>query len=105
MKQAVEKAGLRVPRHGRARSKQEAWAASSASGSRRSSSRSTAPAARTPTAATTRTSSSARCSARAHIEELSVEEFIEGEELTYDTVCADGPHPVRERRLVPARSR
>ena len=26
----------------------------------------------------------------AHVEELSVEEFVDGEEFTYDTVCADG---------------
>ncbi|PRQ02966.1 argininosuccinate lyase [Enhygromyxa salina] len=31
----------------------------------------------------------------AHVRELSVEEYIEGEEFTYDTVCVDG-HPVYE---------
>ncbi len=31
----------------------------------------------------------------AHVPELSVEEYIEGEEFTYDTVCVDG-HPVYE---------
>ena len=28
-----------------------------------------------------------------HVHEVSVEEFVDGEELTYDTVCADGQDP------------
>ena len=35
-----------------------------------------------------------------HVPELSVEEFVDGEELTYDTVCANGHRAVRERALV-----
>ena len=37
-----------------------------------------------------------------HVPEVSVEEFVDGEEFTYDTVCADGSAPVRERHVVPA---
>lgn len=90
MKQAVEKAGLRVPRHGRARSKQEAWAAVERTGY---------PAICKPIDGAG-SKDTFRCNdaqeferalqATQHIEELSIEEFIEGEELTYDTVCAGG---------------
>ena len=37
--------------------------------------------------------------------EVSVEEFIEGEEYTFDTICADGRDPLLQRRLVPPASR
>jgi hypothetical protein len=90
MKQAVEKAGLRVPRHGRARSTQEAWAAVERCGF---------PAIVKPIDGAG-SKDTYRCNDKQefeaalqkvkHIDELSVEEFIEGEELTYDTVCADG---------------
>lgn len=90
MKQAVEKAGLRVPRHGRARSTKEAWTAVERCGY---------PAIVKPIdgagSKDTYRCNDAREFDQAlakvkHIDELSVEEFIEGEELTYDTVCADG---------------
>lgn len=90
MKQAVEKAGLRVPRHGRARSKHEAWGALEHVGF---------PAIVKPIDGAG-SKDTYRCNDKdeferalqrtQHIEELSVEEFIEGEELTYDTVCAGG---------------
>lgn len=90
MKQAVEQAGLRVPRHGRARSKAEAWAVVERCGF---------PAIVKPIDGAG-SKDTYRCNDQqefaaaldkvAHIDELSVEEFIEGEELTYDTVCADG---------------
>lgn len=90
MKQAVEAAGLRVPRHGRARSKQEAWAAVERTGY---------PSICKPIDGAG-SKDTFRCNdaqefetalqATQHIEELSIEEFIEGEELTYDTVCAGG---------------
>jgi hypothetical protein len=90
MKQEVEKAGLRVPRHGRARTKQEAWAAVERVGY---------PAILKPIDGAG-SKDTYRCNDRAefeqalqrtvHVPELSVEEFIEGEELTYDTVCAEG---------------
>ncbi len=37
-----------------------------------------------------------------HVEVVSIEEFIEAEEFTYDTVCGAGDHPAREHQLVPA---
>jgi hypothetical protein len=90
MKQAVEKAGLRVPRHGRARTSQEAWAHVERIGY---------PAIVKPIDGAG-SKDTYRCNdvnelSRAlsnvrHVEEISVEEFIEGEELTYDTVCAGG---------------
>lgn len=90
MKQAVERAGLRVPRHGRARNKQEAWAALEHVGF---------PSIVKPIDGAG-SKDTHRCNDRGeferalqltpHVEELSVEEFIEGEELTYDTVCAGG---------------
>ncbi|HEX5054801.1 MAG TPA: ATP-grasp domain-containing protein [Planctomycetota bacterium] len=90
MKQAVERAGLRVPRHGRARSKQEAWAAVEHVGF---------PAIIKPIDGAG-SKDTFRCGDRAefeqmlqrtaHVPEVSVEEYIEGEELTYDTVCANG---------------
>ncbi len=90
MKQAVEKAGLRVPRHGRARTAQEARACVERTGY---------PAIVKPIDGAG-SKDTWRCNdarefedalARTkHIDEISVEEFIEGEELTYDTVCAGG---------------
>ena len=90
MKPAVESAGLRVPRHGRARSVREAWEVLEGVGY---------PAILKPIDGAGSVDTY-RCNDRQefeealkktrHVEELSVEEFIEGEELTYDTVCADG---------------
>lgn len=90
MKQAVERAGLRVPRHGRARTTQEAWAHVERIGY---------PAIVKPIDGAG-SKDTYRCNDEQefgdalakvkHITEISVEEFIEGEELTYDTVCADG---------------
>ncbi len=90
MKQAVERAGLRVPRHGRARSAQEAWAVVERVGY---------PAIVKPIDGAG-SQNTFRCNDAAEfeqalaktrqVEELSVEEYIDGEELTYDTVCAGG---------------
>ncbi|MFN3240557.1 MAG: acetyl-CoA carboxylase biotin carboxylase subunit family protein [Planctomycetota bacterium] len=90
MKQAVEAAGLRVPRHGRARSMKEAWEVVERVGY---------PAIVKPIDGAG-SKDTYRCNDRdefeqalhktRHVDELSVEEFIEGEELTYDTVCANG---------------
>ena len=90
MKQAVEDAGLRVPRHGRARTVPEAWEVVERVGY---------PAIVKPIDGAG-SKDTYRCEDRdefeaalqrtRHVAELSVEEFIEGEELTYDTVCADG---------------
>ncbi|MCA8973567.1 MAG: ATP-grasp domain-containing protein [Planctomycetes bacterium] len=90
MKEVVEAAGLRVPRHGRARSQQEAWAAAERTGypliikpidGAGSQNTFRCNDAREFDAALQRTR---------HVEEVSVEEYVEGEELTYDTVCAGG---------------
>ncbi len=90
MKQAVEAAGLRVPRHGRARTQSEAWAVAEQVGY---------PAIVKPIDGAG-SQNTFRCGDRAefeqalartrHVEEISVEEYVEGEELTYDTVCAGG---------------
>jgi hypothetical protein len=90
MKQAVEKAGLRVPRHGKAHTVAEAWAHVERIGY---------PAIVKPIDGAG-SKDTYRCNDKAelaaaldkvrHIDVLSVEEFIEGEELTYDTVCVDG---------------
>lgn len=90
MKQEVEKAGLRVPRHARAKTKAEAWAAVERVGY---------PAIVKPIDGAG-SKDTFRCNDKkefeealqrtVHVPELSVEEFIEGEELTYDTVCAGG---------------
>ncbi len=90
MKQAVERAGLRVPRHGRARTKHEAWAHVERVGF---------PAIVKPIDGAG-SKDTHRCDDRrqfddalaktAHVDEISVEEFVAGEELTYDTVCANG---------------
>lgn len=90
MKQAVERAGLRVPRHGRAKSRHEAWAAVERVGF---------PAIVKPIDGAGSVDTH-RCNDRdeferalgltRHVDEISVEEYIDGEELTYDTVCADG---------------
>ena len=90
MKQAVEDAGLRVPRHGRARTVNEAREVLERVGF---------PAIVKPIDGAGSVDTF-RCNDQEefesalqktrHVEELSVEEFIEGEELTYDTVCAKG---------------
>src|SRR5262249_23196441 len=90
MKRVVERAGIGVPRHARARSSSEAWAAVERIGY---------PAIVKPIAgagskdthrADDRTQFERALAATAHVPEISVEEFVEGEELTFDTVCAHG---------------
>jgi hypothetical protein len=90
MKQVVERHGLRVPRHGRARTAAEAEAVVERVGF---------PAIVKPIAGAG-SKDTHRCADRgeferalratAHVPEISVEEYIEGEELTFDTVCAGG---------------
>ena len=90
MKQAVERAGLRVPHHGRARNVAEAWAVVERVGF---------PAIVKPIDGAGSVDTH-RCNDRGeferalaatrHVDEISVEEYIDGEELTYDTVCAGG---------------
>lgn len=90
MKQRLERAGLRVPHHARVRSKEEALAAAERIGY---------PVIIKPidgagTRDTFRADDQAELEAAlrrtAHVPEMSLEEFIDGEEFTYDTVCHNG---------------
>jgi len=90
MKQALDRAGLRTPGHARAESAQEVWAAAEALGF---------PLIVKPIAgagsADTHRVEDAQALERVlaqirHVPEVSVEEFIEGEEYTFDTICAGG---------------
>ncbi|MDH5490341.1 MAG: ATP-grasp domain-containing protein, partial [Myxococcales bacterium] len=90
MKERVEAAGLRVPRAARARSARQARAAAETIGYPLV----LKPIAGAGSAHTYRVDSSEELErvlvATAHVPEISVEEFIEGEEFTYDTICIQG---------------
>ena len=60
------------------------------SATRSSSSRSPAPARPTPTGSTPTRSSPTVLPLLRHVPEVSVEEFVDGEEFTFDTICAGG---------------
>jgi hypothetical protein len=90
MKQVLDRAGIRTPHHYRARTKQEVRDAAQRIGF---------PTIVKPIAGagsadtyTLRSNEDLEqaLAALQHIDEVSVEEFIEGEEFTYDTVCAGG---------------
>ena len=91
MKQVLDAAGIRTPRHV-ARHDGRGGAGRRPNGSAipSSSSRSTGPARPTPTGSIRRPSSTRSCPMIRHVPEVSVEEFIEAEEFTYDTICAGG---------------
>ncbi|MEZ4449365.1 MAG: hypothetical protein R3B09_07795 [Nannocystaceae bacterium] len=90
MKERIAAAGLRVPRSRRVRSEQEVWAAAEAVGFPLI----LKPIAGAGSADTHRVDSAAdleRLLPRIrHVREASCEEFIDGDEFTYDTVCVDG---------------
>lgn len=90
MKRRVEAAGLRVPHHARARSADEVRAAAERIGYPII----IKPIAGAGSADTFRVESAAQLEVvlkrTAHVEEVSVEEFVDGEEFTFDTVCIDG---------------
>lgn len=95
MKERVEAAGLRVPRSARARSARQAQAAAEVVGF---------PLILKPIAGAGSADTYAvgswqelddTLALMGHVPELSVEEYIEGEEFTYDTVCVEG-QPVFE---------
>ncbi|GAB5549906.1 MAG: ATP-grasp domain-containing protein [Sandaracinaceae bacterium] len=90
MKQRVEAAGLRVPRAARARSARQVWAAAEEIGYPLI----LKPIAGAGSADTYRVDDAADLQrvldAVRHVPEVSVEEFVHGEERTYDTVCVDG---------------
>ncbi|MEZ4394524.1 MAG: ATP-grasp domain-containing protein [Polyangiales bacterium] len=95
MKERVARAGLRVPRSRRVRSVAEAYAAAEEMGFPMV----LKPIAGAGSADTYRVDSRAELddalAKTRHVPEVSCEEFIEGEEFTYDTLCIDGA-PVYE---------
>lgn len=111
MKQVLDRNGIRVPRHARARTVAEVEAGVEQVGF---------PAIIKPIAGagskdTHRVNDRGEMQAvlewTRHVPEVSVEEFIEGEEFTYDTICADGrilfhnicsyrPRPLIARQLL-----
>jgi len=90
MKRRVEAAGLRVPHHARARSRAEVHAAAERFGYPLI----IKPIAGAGSADTFRVNDAAELAVAldrtAHVAEVSVEEFVEGEEFTFDTICIDG---------------
>jgi hypothetical protein len=90
MKQALDAAGVRVPRHARARTKSEVRAAAERIGYPLI----VKPIAGAGSADTHEVREAGRLEAvlgsLGHVQEVSVEEFIEGEEFTFDTVCSKG---------------
>ncbi len=90
MKQRVEAAGLRVPHHTRASSREEVWAAAERFGYPLI----LKPIAGAGSADTFRVNDAKELEVAlartAHVPEVSVEEFVDGEEFTFDTVCIDG---------------
>ncbi|MDP2311351.1 MAG: hypothetical protein Q8P41_00485 [Pseudomonadota bacterium] len=95
MRERVEAAGLRVPRSERARTRGEAWAAAQRIGFPLI----VKPVAGAGSADTFRVEGPGGLDAVLdqirHVPEVSVEEFIEGDEYTYETLCVDG-RPVYE---------
>ncbi|KAB2955908.1 MAG: ATP-grasp domain-containing protein [Thermoanaerobaculia bacterium] len=110
MKQRLDAAGIRTPRHQRARTSDEVREAAERIGW---------PVIVKPIAGAG-SADTHRCDSRAeleqalrqvrHVEEVSVEEFVEAEEFTFDTICADGrlafenvclykPRPLQQRQL------
>lgn len=90
MKQRVEAAGLRVPHHARANSADEVRAAATRIGFPII----VKPIAGAGSADTFRCNDAAELEAALqktqHVKEVSVEEFVDGDEFTFDTVCIDG---------------
>lgn len=90
MKRRVEAAGLRVPHHARARTRGEVYAAVERIGFPVI----MKPIAGAGSADTFRVDGAAELEAALgrtrHVAEVSVEEFVDGEEFTFDTICVDG---------------
>ncbi len=100
MKRRIAAAGLRVPHSARVRTPSEAWAAAERIGFPLI----VKPIAGAGSADTYRVDDAAelkRVLARVrHVAEVSVEEFVDGEEFTYDTLCLGGAPCLRECRAV-----
>lgn len=90
MRARVAAAGLRVPRSERARTRQEAWAAAGRVGFPLI----VKPVAGAGSADTFRVEAAAALDGvldrLGHVPEVSVEEFVAGDEYTYETLCVDG---------------
>jgi hypothetical protein len=90
MKQVIDAAGIRTPRHARATAVAGVWEAAARIGYPLI----VKPIAGAGSADTYRANSAAELADALpllrHVPEVSVEEFVDGEEFTYDTVCADG---------------
>src|SRR5206468_1789327 len=90
MKDVLDAAGIRTPRHRRATTESECRDAAEALGYPLI----VKPIAGAGSADTFRLSGPADLEAALgkirHVKEVSVEEFIEGEEFTFDTICSDG---------------
>ncbi|HLU60447.1 MAG TPA: ATP-grasp domain-containing protein [Pseudonocardia sp.] len=90
MKQVLDAAGIRTPRHASATTVAGVWEAAERIGYPII----VKPIAGAGSADTYRVDSSAELAEvlplLRHVPEVSVEEFVDGEELTFDTVCADG---------------
>lgn len=110
MKEVLDRAGIRTPRHRRCQSVAECFEAADEIGYPII----VKPIAGAGSADTYRASDRGELEGVApllrHVPEVSVEEFIEGEEFTFDTVCADGqvlfeniswyrPRPLIQRQL------
>jgi formate-dependent phosphoribosylglycinamide formyltransferase (GAR transformylase) len=109
MKQALDAAGVRTPWHRRCRTKDEVRAAAAEVGFPVI----VKPIAGAGSADTYRVDSAARLErvlpALGHVPEVSVEEYVAGDEFTFDTICADGrilyenvsfyrPRPIEEKK-------
>ncbi|MES2641157.1 MAG: hypothetical protein V4850_16835 [Myxococcota bacterium] len=95
MRERVARAGLRVPRSARARTRAEAWEAAGEIGFPLI----VKPVAGAGSADTFRVGAARELDTVLdkirHVPEVSVEEFVEGDEYTYETLCVDG-EPVYE---------
>ena len=90
MKQVLDAAGMRTPRHASATTVAEVWEAAERIGYPLI----VKPIAGAGSADTYRVDSGAELAEvlplLRHVPEVSVEEFVDGEEFTFDTICADG---------------
>jgi biotin carboxylase len=90
MKEAVERAGVRVPHHGRARTVAEAEAHAERIGYPLIVKPIAGAGSKDTHRCNDRNELNAALQQTRHVAEISVEEYIDGEELTFDTVCAGG---------------